>query len=108
MPEEVVAALESANPSRGQQLTLSNACIGCHALDPNQPMAGPTWYNMGKTAATRVEGQSAQEYLYTSIVHPNDHVVEGFQPGVMIQTYEQMLSAQDLADIVAYLESLKS
>lgn len=106
VPESFWAALESSDASRGQQLTLSNACRGCHSLDPNQLMAGPTWYDLANTAATRVQGQSAADYLYTSIVNPNAYVVNGYQPNVMIQVYGQTLGQQDLADIVKYLLTL--
>ena len=62
---------------------------------------------MAETAATRVEGESAPAYFYNSIVHPNDYVVDGYAPGVMIQTYGDTLSDQDLADIIGYLLTLK-
>jgi cytochrome c2 len=107
VPEAVTAALAVADPARGQQLTLQNACIGCHNLDPNVQMAGPTWANIANTAATRVEGESAEEYLYLSIVHPNDYLVEGYMAGVMLQNYGDTLSDQDIADIMAYLLTLQ-
>ncbi len=99
--------MTDADPARGEQLTLTNGCIGCHALNPNQVMAGPTWHNVGATAATRVEGESAALYLYNSIFHPNDYVVEGYMPNIMLQIYEQTLNDQDIADIIAYLLSLQ-
>ncbi|MCB0045714.1 MAG: c-type cytochrome [Caldilineaceae bacterium] len=106
LPVGVAAALDNADPVRGQQLTLQNACIGCHSVDPSMPMAGPTWNNMAEVAATMVEGESAEEYLYNSIIHPNDFVVEGYTPNVMLQNYGETLSDQDLADIIAYLLTL--
>ena len=107
VPEGVAALIPSADVARGEQLTLQNACIGCHNLNPDLPMAGPTWHNVAETAATRVEGESAPAYFYNSIVHPNDYVVDGYAPGVMIQTYGDTLSDQDLADIIGYLLTLK-
>ena len=107
LPDDVLAAMTDADPARGEQLTLTNGCIGCHALNPNQVMAGPTWHNVGATAATRVEGESAALYLYNSIFHPNDYVVEGYMPNIMLQIYEQTLNDQDIADIIAYLLSLQ-
>jgi cytochrome c2 len=106
LPEEMIAAMANADAARGQQLTLTNACIGCHNTDPSMPMVGPTWHNMGTTAETRVEGMSSGLYLYNSIIHPNDHVVEGYQPNIMLQIYGT-LPNQDLADIIAYLLSLQ-
>ncbi len=107
LPDNLLAAMADADPARGEQLTLTNGCIGCHALNPNQVMAGPTWHNVGETAATRVEDQSAATYLYNSIFHPNDYVVEGYMPNIMLQIYEQTLSDQDVADIISYLLSLQ-
>ena len=69
-------------------------------------MPGPTWDNVANTAATRVEGQNAEAYLYHSIVNTNDYIVEGFQPNVMLQIYGDTLSDQDIADIIAYLLTL--
>jgi len=106
VPESFTAAVESADPNRGQQLTAANTCLGCHTLSPNQTMVGPTWHDLAKTAATRVAGQTAAEYLYSSILDPNAYVVKGYQPNVMIQGYSQTLREQDIADIVSYLLTL--
>ncbi|OUC05851.1 hypothetical protein RY27_24690, partial [Litorilinea aerophila] len=107
LPEDLKAAMADADPARGQQLTLQNGCVGCHSLDPNQPMAGPTWHNLDETAATRMPGKTAAFYLYDSIVNPNDYIVEGYPPNLMIQTFAETISTQDLADIIAYLLTLK-
>jgi cytochrome c2 len=106
LPEEILAAMATADPERGQQLTLSNACIGCHTPTPNTTMVGPTWYNIATTAEHRIDGMSAGAYLYNSIVHPNDYVVEGYIPGLMLQIYGT-LPPQDLADLISYLLTLK-
>jgi hypothetical protein len=107
MPDSILDNMAEADPDNGESLTLSNACTGCHSLDPNQIMAGPTWYNLAERAADRVEGQSAGLYLYNSILHPNDYVVEGYQPNIMLQIYQDTLSEQDLADIISYLLTLQ-
>ena len=108
LPAGVAAALAQADPLRGQQLTLSSGCIGCHSLDPNQVMPGPTWRNVGNVAATRVADGTAEVYLYNSIIHPNAYVVEGFLPNIMLQIYQNTLSEQNQADLIAYLLTLKS
>jgi cytochrome c2 len=106
LPEEVLAAMANADPVRGQQLTLTNACIGCHSADPSMIMVGPTWHDLATTAETRVEGMSSALYLYNSIIHPNDYVVERYAPGLMLQIYGS-LPPQDLADIISYLLTFK-
>lgn len=46
-------------------------------FQPNH--GGPsTWHDLAETAATRAAGQTAAGYLYTSIVHPNAYVVNGY------------------------------
>jgi cytochrome c551/c552 len=108
LPPGIVAALAQIDPMRGQMLTLSSGCIGCHSLDPNQVMPGPTWRNIGNVAATRVPGESAELYLYNSIIHPNAYLVEGFLPNIMLQIYQDTLSEQAQADLIAYLLTLKN
>ena len=103
----MAALLDSADPATGEQLTVSNGCIACHSLQKDQVLVGPSWYSVGATAATRVEGESAPAYLYQSITDPNAHIVEGFQPNLMPQIYKDTLTPAQLADIIAYLLSLK-
>jgi len=103
LPEEISAALPTADLGRAEQLALSNACVGCHALDPAVQMAGPTWYNIGNTAVGRVPGESPGYYLYQSITAPGAYNVPNYPAGVMPATYADTLSPQDLADLIAYL-----
>ena len=70
-------------------------------------MAGPTWYGLAETAATRIDGESAASYLYNSIVNTNDFIVEGYAANIMLQTYGETLSDRDLSDLIAYLLTLE-
>lgn len=80
-------------------------CVTCHSLD-GSALVGPSLQGIAGRAGKEVAGQSAEEYLKTSIVNPNAHVVNGFAQGVM-QSYEKDLSAEQLADLVAYMLTLK-
>ena len=102
---EVLAAFANADPARGQQLANQNACIGCHSLDPNVALAGPTWYNLGNTAVGRVPGLSPAAYIDHSIVNPSEYVAPGYQDNVMPKTFGQTLSVQDQADLIAFILS---
>lgn len=82
-------------------------CITCHSLEPDVVIVGPSQAGLGTRAATRVPGQSAEEYIRNSILHPNDYVVEGFTEGVMYQNYAQDLTPEEIDDIVAYTLTLK-
>lgn len=108
LPAGFLDKVAKGDPANGQLLTQKNACIGCHSLEKDVKLVGPSWYGVADRAATRVPGQTDVEYLYTSITLPNAHVVEGFQPGLMLQTYRQTLSDQDLADIISFLLTLKA
>ena len=57
--------------------------------------------------ASRVEGQSAVEYLRTSIIDPNTYIVEGFQPNIMPSNFGEKLTLQDMADLLAFLKTFE-
>jgi cytochrome c551/c552 len=103
LPEDVTAALASADVARAEQIALVNACTGCHSLDPNVALAGPTWYQVADAAAGRVPGESPALYVYESIMNPSKFIVAGFQDGVMPKDFAERLSTQELADLIAYL-----
>lgn len=100
---DMVDAIKNGDLANAETLAVTNACLGCHSLDPEAKMTGPTWHNIGDTAVTRIEGMSPAAYLYDSIVAPNDYVVEGFPGNVMTPTFGDTLSTQELGDLVAYL-----
>ena len=82
-------------------------CVTCHSLEPGKTLVGPSLAGIAGQAGTRVSGKSAEEYLRESIVNPNAFVVEGFPSGVMYQNYGKELSEQEIADLVAFLLTLK-
>lgn len=80
-------------------------CKTCHSLD-GSALVGPTMQGYAARAATRVQGESAEQYTRQSITDPNAHVVEGFAQGVM-PTFKDVLSDTQLNDLTAYLLTLK-
>lgn len=80
------------------------ACSTCHTLD-STTVVGPSFADYAATAPTRVEGVTAEAYTYTSIIHPAAHIVSGFG-NIMYQQYEQRLTPQQIADLIAYLLTL--
>lgn len=103
LPDDVRTTLATADTARAEQIALAYGCIGCHSLDPDQPMSGPTWYHVADRAVSRVPGESPALYLHESIVAPNAYIVPGYQAGIMPQDFGQRLSTQELADLIAYL-----
>lgn len=87
-----------------QSVNGAPSCVSCHSLD-GVVLVGPSLQGYGRVAGERVEGLSAEDYTYSSIVRPAEHLVSGFG-NVMYNQYERKLSAQQIADIIAYLLSL--
>jgi mono/diheme cytochrome c family protein len=97
---------ETGDAVHGEELfnssvNLAPPCIGCH-IPANT--ASPSLDGFGTTAGSRVEGQSAREYAFYSIVEPDRHIVEGFG-NAMYNQYDEKLTAQDIADLIAYVLS---
>jgi hypothetical protein len=107
LPEDFAAALAAADLSDGPSVALANGCGGCHSTDPAvTTMTGPNWAVVADHAANRVPGMSPANYIYTSIINPNAHVVEGFPAGTMPAIYAQQIPMEDMASLVAYLLTL--
>jgi mono/diheme cytochrome c family protein len=116
-----VAALPKGDAAKGEALTTSNGCVACHI----QAAVGPGWLATADNATPKGEGigtrathrfkdpgyagaaTSADSYLYESITAPNAYIVTGFQQGIMPQDFGTRLQPQELADIIAYLNTLK-
>lgn len=100
-----------------QSILAGNAgCITCHSLEAGKVLVGPTMAGIGARAATTVPGQTAEQYLRTSIVDTNAFLAKGCNAsnpeaqcaaGIMPQDWPQKLSAQEIDDLVAYLLTLK-
>ena len=87
------------NAAAGKAVFESNGCGGCHTFKP----AGATG-KIGPDLDKVLKGKDA-EFIQTSITDPNAEIASGFQPNVMPQDYGSKLSAQQLADLVAFLQS---
>lgn len=83
------------------------ACETCHFVDQEAQKIGPGLLNVGTRADSRIAGEPAETYLKNSILHPNDFVVDGFTPNLMPQSYQDLLSDEEVDALVAYLMTLK-
>ncbi|MBC7878068.1 MAG: cytochrome c [Anaerolineales bacterium] len=81
-------------------------CATCHALEPNTTIIGPSLSDIATVAETRVDGQSAEEYIQLAILRPGDYIVEGYN-NVMITNLSKELTNEDMNALVAFLMTLK-
>ncbi len=88
------------------QAVFNARCATCHALVPDTIIIGPSLYGVATRAETRVDGQSAEEYITMSVLRPGDYVVEGFN-NVMITNLAKELTSEELNALVAFLLTLK-
>ncbi len=114
---DISVALPVGDAARGKALSEGGlGCTGCHVL----AAVGPLWPadggepGIGARAEVRFEASgytgnatSAEQYLFESTVLPNVYVVDQFQPNIMPQNFAERLSAQDMADLTAYMLSLR-
>jgi hypothetical protein len=81
-------------------------CAGCHEGETAPPLEG---------TYTRVEeirlqedvfaGYTIRQYLVESIIHPNDYIAPDYVENLMPTNYGNRMDIQQLADLIAYLES---
>lgn len=102
-------SVESGDADKGEQLVTDNGCLACHSIDGSQ-IIGPSWKGIYGSREKLNDGSTVMVdgyYLSESILDPNAKIVEGFSPNTMIQTFGEIFTAQDIADIVAYIKTIK-
>jgi cytochrome c oxidase subunit 2 len=91
---------------RGGALVAQNGCQGCHSID-GSPNTGPTWLGIYGRQEQMANGDVIainDAYIKESILNPQAKIVAGFE-GVLMPAYE--FSDEQIADIVAYMQTLK-
>ena len=100
--------------ARGEELFLTYGCVGCHGNleDPASATVSPWLGDIAEVGATMIEGMSAPEYIYDSILHPSNFIVPecptgpcAGPPSVMPDNFPLRMAEnpQDLQDIITYL-----
>jgi mono/diheme cytochrome c family protein len=113
---DIKQTLPEGDAVKGEALATSMGCVGCH-ISTN---TGPAWLptadqpGIGTRAAEDIyeegyagDATNAQEYLLESIVNPAVFIVAGFEAVAMPPTFGQTLTAQDAADLIAYLLTIQ-
>ena len=112
--EDFLAAFPDGDGANGKALFVTYGCSGCHGV-PDEGVAaavGPDLSAIAETGATRVEGQTAEQYVYHSILLPNDFIAPecpngpcAGPPSAMPANFSLRMATnpQDMSDILAYL-----
>jgi mono/diheme cytochrome c family protein len=108
LPPLAPPADESTPEGRGQAVFLQAGCTACHTITGiSSGNVGPVLDGFASLAGSRVSGLTAEEYIQQSIEDPSAFVVEGFSDGIMPQNFAQVLSADQISDLVAFLMTLQ-
>lgn len=115
--DRILTALENldGDPLRGQLIyngeertaSGSNAsCAGCHEVGEVAPPTAGTWtrWDEQHSLEPRFADYTFERYTVESIILPHEYLVEPFA-ALMPSNYHETLGYQDLADILAYLDS---
>ncbi|MEL7436331.1 MAG: c-type cytochrome, partial [Chloroflexota bacterium] len=110
---EIVAQL-TGNDLRGEGLYngttlpafgMALGCAGCHTAGVLGPATEGTWQRTIDERLTLSDfaDYSVEQFVIEAIIHPNNYIPEGYTEGVMPGNYAEQLSAQDIADLLAFL-----
>jgi cytochrome c oxidase subunit II len=86
--------------SSGETIFTTAGCGGCHAFKPagTDAQVGPSL-----DAIEPAGGKKLEAFIRESIADPNAVVADGYQPGVMPNTFDKTLSDEQLDALVQYL-----
>src|SRR5512136_976747 len=120
---DLAVQLPAGDAAHGEQLFAqkvklasgTNApCMACHSLAPGEVKTGPSLAGVAGRAGSREPGKSAEQYIRESIQQPNAFIVPDSPTfkgangkSVMPEGLANQMSPQDLADLIAYLQTLK-
>jgi mono/diheme cytochrome c family protein len=121
---DITQELPPGDPVRGEELATSQGCTACHVVGAVGPSwlagADPSGVGIGARAELRVNepgyagaATDGFGYLFESIVLPDAYIVQPasqYAPAgtsLMPHTYDVTLDAQMVADLIAYMDSLR-
>ena len=83
----------------GKKVFLDTGCGGCHAFAP-AGSSGAIGPDLGEV----LNGKDA-DFIKQSIVDPNAEIASGYGPDIMPAGYGSQLKPQQIADLVAFLQT---
>ncbi|HIE56418.1 MAG TPA: hypothetical protein EYP90_14805, partial [Chromatiaceae bacterium] len=101
--------VQAGDPVAGADVYLNLGCNACHGMPDQAGSAavGPWLGDIAETGATRVPGQSAEDYVYESILDPNAFIAPDCPAGPCVDpsampgdfAFRLSTNPQDMADI---------
>ncbi len=103
------ATADAAMVEAGRAVFEQLQCNVCHRVDADaaQPVTGPLLEGVYGRTVTLQDGQEVEadeQYLRTSILYPQEQIVQGYPP--VMPTYQGQLTEDELMQLIAYLRSL--
>ena len=102
----------TGDPQRGGTLyngqgTPLLPCSSCHLNGAVAPPMTGTWTRIQEVRLKEAQfaGWTGEQYIADSIIHPSDYIAPNYQDGLMPKNFGQLLTYQDLADLIAYLKT---
>jgi len=100
---------------KGKGLFTAQGCAACHSLKPDEKIVGPSLAGIATRAGDRIKAAdykgkatTGELYLRESIVQTSVYIVPTYPDGVMPKDFgTAKLDAQALADLIAYLLTLR-
>ena len=95
------------DPANGETLFHgAGECALCHSVADEETIIGPSLQTIASRAGYMRPPLSAEDYLTGAILYPNAYIPTRGKAGIMPVTYQQQFTAQEIADLVAYLMTL--
>jgi cytochrome c oxidase subunit 2 len=85
----------------------NRGCATCHSLDGSRGQ-GPSWKGIFGATHQMTDGTQIkvdENYIRQSILEPNVHVVQGFEP--VMPTYKGMLRDREVSGVIEFIKQLK-
>lgn len=106
----LVGDLENGREIFRSGINDAQRCANCHRVTTRgfAVDAGPNLEGVGTFAGERVDGMSAEDYIRQSIIDPLAFVVVGEYANPMPEDYAELLSDQQIEDLVTYMMQFTS
>ena len=105
LPQGDVASGEAVFNARNPKVRFGDSCATCHSPDGESRRWGPVLDGLGAAAGERIDGLSAEEYLFQSIIDPKAFLYNDW-PANMPTNYRAALTEQEIADLLAYMAEI--